>query len=77
MVLATAAQAAGVSGQGTWEATLLGRDIDGKAVAANSNSAVFLYDTVLDITWLRDGNAGAGSVFDSSNYTTATDGKMN
>jgi hypothetical protein len=51
--------AVGVPGQGTWETTLLGRDINGNAVAADSDSAVFLYDTVLDITWLR--SAGSGS----------------
>jgi hypothetical protein len=39
---------------GTWETTLLGRDITGKAVDGSSASAVFLYDTDLNITWLRD-----------------------
>jgi hypothetical protein len=45
------AQAAGVSGQGTWETTLQGRDLDG-------NTATFeaYYDTALDITWLADAN---------------------
>jgi hypothetical protein len=47
---------AGVPGQGTWETTLLGRDISGNAVAGSSASAVFLYDTELDITWLRNAN---------------------
>lgn len=66
-----------VSGQGTWESTLLGRDINGIAVDASSSSAVFLYDTTLRITWLRDANAGAGSVYDSTvDGTTATDGRM-
>jgi hypothetical protein len=51
------AQAAGVPGQGTWETTLLGRDIDGNAVAGSAASAVFLYDTVLNVTWLRNANA--------------------
>jgi PEP-CTERM motif len=41
------------------EATLLGRDINGYAVAGSDASAVFLYDTHLDITWLRDANASA------------------
>lgn len=43
------AHAAGVSGQGTWETTLQGRDLDG-------NPATFeaWYDTTLDITWLAD-----------------------
>lgn len=47
------AQAFPVSGQGTWETTLQGRDLDG-------NSATFeaYYDTVLDISWLADANAG-------------------
>lgn len=49
-----AAHAGPVSGQGSWETTLLGRDINGQAVAASDASAVFLYDTVLDVTWLRD-----------------------
>ena len=45
--------AVGVPGQGTWETTLQGRDLDG-------NTATFeaFYDTVLDITWLADTNAG-------------------
>jgi hypothetical protein len=32
------------------QATLLGRDIHGKAVAGNDITAVFLYDTDLNIT---------------------------
>ncbi len=46
VVLATSAQAA-----------LLGRDINGVAVAGSDASSVFLYDTDLNITWLRDANA--------------------
>lgn len=56
MLLAGAAQAAGVPGQGTWESTLLGRDIDGHAVDAASDRAVFLFDKILHVTWLRDAN---------------------
>jgi hypothetical protein len=41
------------------QATLLGRDINGHAVAGSDVSAVFLYDTDLNITWLRDANASA------------------
>lgn len=48
------AHALPVSGQGTWETNLLGRDVNGNAVAATDERAVFLYDTDLDITWLRD-----------------------
>ncbi len=46
-----------VSGQGTWESTLLGRDAAGHAVAASSPNAAFLYDTTLDVTWLKNANA--------------------
>ncbi len=60
------ARAVGVPGQGTWETTLLGRDIDGVPVAANSASAVFLYDTVLKVTWLRDWNLSGLKTLDSA-----------
>jgi hypothetical protein len=43
-----AAQAAEAPGLGTWEATLLPRDLDG-----NGQTDAF-YDQTLDITWLRD-----------------------
>ncbi len=42
---------------GTWETTLLGRDINLNAVSTTDASAVYLYDKTLDITWLRDVNA--------------------
>lgn len=53
------AQAAPVSGQGTWETTLQGRDISGNPVpllvsGAPNPAAVFFYDTVLHLTWLGD-----------------------
>ena len=57
------AHAVPVSGQGTWETTLLGRDINGNAVIQRDSnglldsSAVFLYDDVLNITWLRSASA--------------------
>ena len=35
---------------------LQGRDINGNPVAGNDASAVFLYDSALNITWLRDAN---------------------
>jgi len=50
-------QAQSVLGQGTWETTLLGRDINLNAVAATDVSAVYLYDTTLNVTWLRDASA--------------------
>jgi hypothetical protein len=53
-VLAAAVAQAQIPGQGTWETTLLPRDIDGDAVTDA------FYDTALDITWLRDAGAGAG-----------------
>ncbi len=54
-----AAVAAMLALAGTAQASLVGRDITGNAVASGSASAVFLYDTVLNVTWLRDANANA------------------
>ncbi|MCR4346465.1 MAG: PEP-CTERM sorting domain-containing protein [Sulfuricaulis sp.] len=54
--------AASVSGQGTWETTLQGRDLDG-----NLSTFEAYYDTVLDITWL----ANAGYAGTSRNWLTA------
>src|SRR3989344_2069321 len=67
--VSTITQAASVSGQGAWETTLQGRDLDG-------NLATFeaYYDTALNITWLANANAGAGSSFDDGTYVT--DGAM-
>lgn len=45
------ANAASVSGQGTWETTLQGRDLDG-----NLTTAEAYYDTDLNITWLANAN---------------------
>ena len=42
--------AAGVPGQGTWETTLQARDLNHDGVTDA------FYDTVLDVTWLRDAN---------------------
>lgn len=56
--IGNAAQAAGVSGQGTWESTLLARDLDGDLGTTEA-----YYDTVKNITWLADtihGNHGSG-----------------
>ncbi len=66
-LLAGAVQAAGVPGQGTWETTLKRRDIGGNAVAGDSASAVFLYDTTLNVTWLRDANVNSVMSWDSAN----------
>ena len=55
------AQAAGVSGQGTWETTLLPRDING------DNIVDAFYDTVLDVSWLANANANG-----PMNWATAT-----
>ena len=65
VAMAGAAQAGPVIGQGTWEATLLGRDISGNAVAASSSGAVFLYDKTLNVTWLRDTNYPKTSGYDA------------
>ncbi len=67
MPLAAAAQAAGVPGQGTWETSLKGRDMGGAAVATDSSSAVFLYDTTLNVTWLRDADVNGTMVWNTAN----------
>jgi hypothetical protein len=51
LLCGTAAQAAPVSGQGTWETTLQARDLDGDGVTDA------FYDTELNVTWLRNANA--------------------
>jgi hypothetical protein len=56
VAVAAGVQAAPVTGQGTWENTLKARDINGNAVALNSASAAFFYDTTLDVTWLANMN---------------------
>jgi hypothetical protein len=50
-LLSLSAHAAGVSGQGTWESTLHGRDLDGNAATYEA-----YYDSAQDITWLADAN---------------------
>jgi hypothetical protein len=61
--------AAPVSGQGTWETTLQGRDLDG-----NLSTFEAYYDTALDITWLADANYAMTTGADADglmNWTTA------
>jgi PEP-CTERM motif len=57
----THVQAAGVSGQGTWENTLQGRDLDGNAATFEA-----YYDTALNITWLADANYAKTSGYDTN-----------
>ena len=60
--VSTLAHAASVSGQGTWETTLQGRDLNG-----NLSTAEAYYDTALNITWLANANV-AGAM----NWASAT-----
>lgn len=55
------AQAAPVSGQGLWETTLQARDLDG-----NGMTDAF-YDTILNITWLRNANVNGRMNWDDAN----------
>lgn len=78
------AQAAGVSGQGTWETTLQGRDLNGNL----ADGFEAYYDTSLNITWLADANyaytsgfvsAANGGITPQSKYGDGikwTDGRM-
>ncbi len=57
LMASPAAKAAGVSGQGSWETTLQGRDLDGNL----ANGFEAYYDTDLNITWLADASAFYGT----------------
>ena len=50
-LLSTSTHSAAISGQGTWESTLLARDFDG-----NMSTVEAYYDTVLGITWVAFAN---------------------
>jgi len=61
------AQAVPVIGQGTWETTLEGRDLDGNPATYEA-----YYDTALKITWLADANAaGTTMTWDAANTWAA------
>jgi hypothetical protein len=64
-LLAPQAKAAAMSGQGTWETTLKGRDLDGNAATFEA-----YYDTALNITWLADANFAKTSNYDADGYMT-------
>lgn len=58
---AGAVQSAAVSGQGTWETTLQGRDASGNSVpllagGVPNPALAYVYDTQLDLTWLANWN---------------------
>lgn len=63
-----AAQAVPRAGLGTWETTLHARDING------DGTIDAYYDSALNLTWLADPKAGAGSNFDDG--YSPTDGRM-
>jgi len=66
----------GVPGQGTWETTLQPRDIDGDGVVDA------YYDTTLNVIWLADASAAAGTKYDTDcstcldHPTTVPDGRL-
>ena len=60
--------AAPITGQGTWESTLQGRDLNGDISTFEA-----YYDTTLDITWLADANyAGTKMSWASANNWAAS-----
>jgi hypothetical protein len=65
VAIAGVAESAPISGQGTWETTLQGRDLDG-----NASTFEAYYDTVLGITWLADANFAQTSGHDSDGLMT-------
>jgi PEP-CTERM motif len=62
LALSGAAQAEGVPGQGIWETSLQARDLDGNA----GNGPEAFYDTVLDITWLRNADLNGLMTWDAA-----------
>jgi hypothetical protein len=60
LLCGTAAQAAPVSGQGTWETTLQARDLNGDGVTDA------FYDTELNVTWLRNADANGRMNWDTA-----------
>lgn len=58
MVFAPMAAAIPVPAMGTWATSLHARNLTGDPVALDSADAVFLYDDILDVTWLRDATGG-------------------
>ena len=65
--VSTLAHAASISGQGTWESTLQGRDLDG-----NLSTAEAYYDMSLNITWLANANyAGTAMTWANANTWAA------
>lgn len=67
VVAAQAANSAVVPGQGSWETTLLGRDLDGNVFTAEA-----YYDTTLNITWLADTAAATYLQWESANEWAAS-----
>lgn len=60
LLIAPSIHAAAITGQGTWESTLQGRDLDGNF----QNGFEAYYDTTLNITWLADTDYGRTSGYD-------------
>lgn len=60
-VISAPSYSAQVSGQGTWETTLLGRDLDPGTPGFEA-----YYDTTLNITWLADANYSETSGYDAN-----------
>jgi hypothetical protein len=59
--LCVTAQAAPITGQGTWETTLQARDLDGDTITDA------FYDTALNITWLRNANVNGWMSWNTAN----------
>lgn len=61
----SAALAVPIPGQGTWQSTLQGRDLDGNAATFEA-----YYDTVLNVSWLADANFAMTSGYDADGLMT-------
>lgn len=56
LFLGANAQAGPISGQGTWETTLKGRDANGNEVALLDPALKYVFDVPLNLTWLANWN---------------------
>lgn len=57
-----------------WAILFIGASAQTNAALISRLGGLAYYDTVLDITWLADANAGAGSIYDDG--ASSTDGRM-
>lgn len=71
-IISFSASAAMISGQGTWETTLQGRDLDG-----NTSTFEAYYDVTKNITWLADAAVSGASYYLNFNVSGGSNLDLN